>query len=139
MGNAHVHVWLHAVLFITSTIQALLQSGEVEESIPHFQQALRLLNANLPSRKPRVMMSIISQAFRQWLHVRFPRRFIGRQRWTYMYMCMYMCVYCMQCEGKNVHVHTMYIVATCTVYESKKRKHFYPTLPYPVHLHAFCF
>ena len=61
-------------------LQALLQSGEVEESIPYFQQALRLLDTHLPSSRAGVLLDIASQALRQWLHTRFPRRFTERQR-----------------------------------------------------------
>ena len=63
-------------------MQALLQCGEVEESIPHFHRALRLLNTSLPSSMPRVLIGITSQIIRQWLHVKFPRRFMGRQRYS---------------------------------------------------------
>lgn len=96
----------HAYTMLSYTynvVQALLQSGEIEESIPHFQQALQLLNTNLPSSRPRVMMSIISQALRQCLHVRFPRRFIGQQRCVYMYMYML-----------SIHVLNVQCTYTCT-------------------------
>ena len=74
-------------------MQALLQSGEIEESIPHFQHALRLLNTRLPSRRPSVLISIMFQAIRQWLHVKFPRRFTGRHRYIYnSFGVKYMCV-----------------------------------------------
>lgn len=61
-------------------LQALLQSGEAEESIPHFQQALRLLDTHLPSSKLGVLNDITSQALRQLLHIKFPRRFLEMQR-----------------------------------------------------------
>ena len=78
----------------SSNLQALLQSGEVEESIPHFQHALRLLRTQLPNRKLSVLISIVFQAIRQLLHVKFPRRFMGRRRYTLSYTtqyCSYLC------------------------------------------------
>ena len=66
--------------FMLIIFQALLQCGEVEESIPHFLGALRLLDTTLPSGRPRALISIAGQAIRQLLHVVFPRRFLGRRR-----------------------------------------------------------
>lgn len=133
--------------------QALLQCGEVEESIPHFQRALRLLNAKLPNSKPRALVEITSQALRQWLHIKFPSRFIGRQRYmvhmvyqkykyTYLFCsqrggnlldqahCMSLLVHAYQLQNSDVHTLMVALRQLNTVEEAEEDIH-------QVHVHVY--
>ena len=64
-------------------LQALFQSGQVDECLPHFQAALRLLHTKLPRNMLGVVISLSYQTLRQWLHIKFPGRFTRRKgyRW----------------------------------------------------------
>jgi len=49
--------------------------------MPHSKKALKLLHSKRP--KQHVLGAVVSlghQAFRQWLHSKFPGRFVGKKR-----------------------------------------------------------
>ena len=60
-------------------MQALFQSGEVDESLPHFHNALRLLHTRLPTHNVTSAAFLGYHAFKQLLHIKFPRRFLARK------------------------------------------------------------
>ena len=73
MVTLHTHILIIAPIFL----QALFQSGEIEESLPHFKTALRLLHTRLPEGRITSTFALGYHAFKQFLHRKFPRRFIG--------------------------------------------------------------
>ncbi len=58
-------------------MQALFQSGEIEECLPHFKTALTLLHTKLPQARLKSVLVLGYHAFKQFLHRKFPARFIG--------------------------------------------------------------
>ena len=59
--------------------QALFQSGEVDESLPHFHHALKLLHTRLPTNNISSAAFLGYYAFKQLLHIKYPRRFLARK------------------------------------------------------------
>ena len=64
---------------LTLSLQALFQSGEIDESLPHFHNALRLLHTQLPTHTITSAAFLGYHAFKQLLHIKFPRRFLARK------------------------------------------------------------
>jgi adenylate cyclase 10 len=59
--------------------QAYFQNGEISECIPHFKQALSLLGKRLPSSCIIVAVSVLKEAFKQYLHIKLPQRWLARK------------------------------------------------------------
>ena len=55
--------------------QALFQSGDMEECLPHFRRSLQLLGSNLPHGRVGGALQLVKMAAKQLLHKYFPRRF----------------------------------------------------------------
>ena len=81
------HSWLqpfHVTLVIAPPLptQALFQSGDVEECLPHFRRSLQLLGNNLPEGRIGGALQLVKMAARQLLHKHLPRMYLGRRRWV---------------------------------------------------------
>ena len=61
-------------------MQAYYQSGEIDESMPHFQRALFILDTHLPRSAAGALLNLAKQAMKQLLHCKFPHRFLGSKR-----------------------------------------------------------
>lgn len=57
---------------------AYLSVGDFEASFGHLKAALELLGRPLPSGQAGFVLGLVGQILRQFLHRRFPRRFLGR-------------------------------------------------------------
>ncbi|XP_071790978.1 adenylate cyclase type 10-like isoform X1 [Asterias amurensis] len=63
---------------IQSTMgQALFKMGRLDESMPHFNQALKLLGNRQPSSRAGAHFKLLIEGVRQLFHVWFPERAIG--------------------------------------------------------------
>ena len=60
--------------------QALFQSGEVEECLPHFRRSLQLLGSNLPEGKLGGALQLVKVATKQFLHKLFPGAYLATRQ-----------------------------------------------------------
>ena len=51
----------------------------MDESLPHFHDALKLLHTTLPTHTVTSAAFLGYHAFKQLLHIKFPRRFLARK------------------------------------------------------------
>ena len=54
--------------------------GQVNESLPHFKKALKILGNAQPGNKVSAAFKIIPEFFQQMFHLLSPERFLGRAR-----------------------------------------------------------
>ena len=73
---------LHCYCSSSLPTQALFQSGDVEECLPHFRRSLQLLGSNMPEGRIGGALQLVKMAARQLLHKHLPRMYLGRRRWV---------------------------------------------------------
>ncbi len=70
---------LYEIQALYLLLQALFQCGDIGESLPHFHSALGLLHTRLPTHTITSAVFLGYHAFKQLLHIKFPRRFLARK------------------------------------------------------------
>ena len=125
-------------------LQALFQSGEIEESLPHFKTALRLLHTTLPEGRITSTFALGYHAFKQFLHRKFPRRFIGSKsgRDSEMFLdqarCMTHVTHVYHLQHDNLKTLMVALKQLNAVEEAQEDIHEVCVLFSHAHLHIHC-